>query len=40
VSATSLAQMRELFESVKLELDQPSIELLNDASAFDEQKAA
>jgi aryl-alcohol dehydrogenase-like predicted oxidoreductase len=40
VSATSLEQMRELFQSANLELDRPSIELLNDASAFDEQKAA
>jgi aryl-alcohol dehydrogenase-like predicted oxidoreductase len=40
VSATSTEQMRELFESTSLTLDDRSIQLLNQASAGDGQKAA
>jgi aryl-alcohol dehydrogenase-like predicted oxidoreductase len=40
VSATSMEQMRELFEATTLKLEEESIELLNHASAFDAQKAA
>jgi aryl-alcohol dehydrogenase-like predicted oxidoreductase len=37
-SATSLDQLNDLIEATKLELDQEAIELLNEASAEDEQE--
>ena len=38
-SATSLAQLNDLFEATRLQLDQESIELLNDASAEEKSQA-
>ena len=38
-SATSLAQLNDLFEATRLQLDQESIELLNEASAEEKSQA-